>query len=297
MGTIVSGRTSAASATLRLSALGLVLASIVFVANFGYDRFLASRDDNARAATAELQVLSQQLPRFGNRAVRGSEADFDAFAEVAQRIDRLVVGLRDGSLELGVPGYAHDPLQPGVASRVDSVADVWTKMSADADRIRKARGEVLATTETAMSFNIRVPQLSAQLAEVVRGMSDAGAPAAQINLANRQIVLADRMSRRVTEILAGGDAAVTAADALQRDSVVFGQVLDALRRGAPEDGIQQVTHPAAVVALDKVAQLYADAQKQIEQILHASTGLAEVQLAAATLDEDSDVLLEQSRLL
>jgi twitching motility protein PilJ len=31
-------------------------------------------------------------------------------------------------------------------------------------------------------------------------MSDAGAPASQINLANRQIVLADRMSRRVTEI-------------------------------------------------------------------------------------------------
>ena len=49
-------------------------------------------------------------------------------------------------------------------------------------------------------------------------MSDAGAPASQINLANRQIVLADRMSRRVTEILAGGDRAVTAADALSRDS-------------------------------------------------------------------------------
>ena len=297
MATIVSGRASSASAGLRISALGLVLASIVFVANFGYGNFLASRESNARAAAAELQVLAQQLAKFGNLSVRGNEEAFDAFGEVRQRIDRLVLGLRNGSPELGVPAYANNVLEPGAASRLDRVTGLWKKMAADADRIQKGRDEVLATTGTARSFNIHVPQLSAQLAEVVRGMSDAGASASQINLANRQIVLADRMSRRVTEILGGGDAAATAADALQRDAVVFGQVLDALRNGAPNIGIQQVTNPAATQALDKVAQLYADAQKEIDQVLRASTDLAEVQQAATALDEDSDVLLEESQLL
>ena len=297
MGTIVSGRVPAASAGLRASALVLVLASIVFVANFGYGNLLASRDNSARSAAAELQVLSQQLPKFGNRAVRGDEAAFDDLSTVKQRIDGLVLGLRNGSRELGVPAYANNALEPGVASRVARVDDVWRKMSADADRIRKERDQVLATAESAMRFNVRTPQLSALLAEVVRGLSDAGAPASQINLANRQIVLADRMSRRVTEILAGGDAAITAADALQRDAVVFGQVLDAFRDGNPEAGVDRVTSPAAVAALDRLAPLFADAQKDLDAILQASTDLAEVQLAAATLEEDADVLLEESRLL
>jgi twitching motility protein PilJ len=297
MGTIVSGRAPAASAGLRGSAMVLVLASIVFVANFGYSRYLASRDTNARTAAAELQVLSQQLPKFAGLAVRGDEESFDALSTVKQRIDGLVLGLRDGSRALGIPAYGNNVLEPGAASRVRRLSDVWNKMAADADRVLEARDAVLATTGTAMSFNVRVPQISAQLAEVVRGMSDAGASASQINLANRQIVLVDRMSRRVTEILAGGDAAVTAADALQRDAVVFGQVLDALRDGNPGVGVEQVTNPAAAQALDKAAQLYADAQKEIEQILRASTDLAEVQQAAATLGEDSDVLLEESQLL
>jgi len=297
MATIVSGRGSSASASLRLSALLLVLASSVFVADFGYARFLASRDTNGRTAAAELQVLSQQLPKFANRAVRGDEAAFDGLASVKRRIDALVLGLRNGSRELGVPAYAGNALEPGVASRVDRVGDVWRKMSADADRILKAREAVLATAETANAFNVRTPQLSALLAEVVRGLSDAGASASQINLANRQIVLADRMSRRVTEILAGGDAAVTAADALQRDAVVFGQVLDAFRDGNPGVGVERITAPSAVAALDRLASLFADAQKDLDRILQASTDLAEVQQSAAALDADSDELLEESRLL
>jgi len=297
MATIVSGRGSSASAALRLSALLLVLASIVFVADFGYARYLASRDTHGRTVAAELQVLSQQLPRFGRLAVRGDEDAFDDLATVQQRIDALVLGLRNGSVELGVAAYANNALEPGVASRVGRVDALWKKMSADADRIRKQRELVLATTETARRFNVRTPQLSAMLAEVVRGMSDAGAPASQLNLANRQIVLVDRMSRRATEILEGGDAAITAADALQRDAVVFGQVLDAFRDGNPEAGVERVTNPAAVAALDKLAQLFADAQKDLDGILQASTDLVEVQQSAASLEEDADALLEESRLL
>jgi hypothetical protein len=42
--------------------------------------------------------------------------------------------------------------------------------------------------------------------EVVRAMTDAAPPTTQITIANRQIVLADRMLRYVTQILQGGAA-------------------------------------------------------------------------------------------
>jgi twitching motility protein PilJ len=112
-------------------------------------------------------------------------------------------------------------------------------------------------------------------------MSDSGAPASQINLANRQIVLADRMSRRVTEILAGGERAVTAADALSRDCAVFGQVLQGLKDGNDEIGVPASPSTPALDAVNAVDKLYADSLKEMDSILQASTDLFEVQQASA----------------
>jgi twitching motility protein PilJ len=274
----------------RLWATILVIAAIFFAINFGYAQFLAGKENAARAQAADLQVKSQQLAKFSQQAVaEGSPDAFDALAATKAAIDTIVTSLRSA--------YEGNALETSAAAAVKDVNEIWTKMSADANRILANREQVLALTETAQSFNIRIPQISAQLAEVVRGMSDGGSAASQINLANRQIVLADRMSRRVTEIQAGGEAAVTAADALQRDAVVFGQVLQGLRQGNEEAGVSQVTNPAAVAALDKVAQLYADSQKEIDSILQASTDLAEVQQSATVLSEDSDILLERSQAM
>jgi twitching motility protein PilJ len=281
----------------RFWALLLVVSAIVFAANFGYAQYLSRQETNARALTAELQVASQQLAKFAQLAVKGSEEDFDALTTTKNRIDTIINSLRKGSISPNVRAYESDPLEVGVKSALAETGKTWERMSGDAEKIIGKRDEVLALTQTANSFNVRVPQISAQLAEVVRGMSDGGSAASQINLANRQIVLADRMSRRVTEILAGGDAAVTAADALQRDAVVFGQVLQGLREGNAEAGVTQVTNPAAAAALEKVAQLYADSQKEIDSILQASTDLAEVQQSAQAISEDSDVLLENAQAL
>jgi twitching motility protein PilJ len=108
-------------------------------------------------------------------------------------------------------------------------------------------------------------------------------------------VLADRMSRRVTEILAGGDRAVTAADALSRDSAVFGQVLSGLKNGNEE--VQRVTSTAALDAVNAVDTLYAESLKEMDQILQASTDLFEVQQASAAISEDSEVLLADTEAL
>jgi len=294
MGTIAPGGSGLGTISVGASALALVLAAIVFVANFAYSAFLDRREDNARALAAELQVGSQQLAKFAQQAVGGNEEAFDDLGHVRRRMDAIVQGLGQGSVAMGVPAYGDNPLEPGVASALGNVAGIWSKVRADAERIEANREQVLATAETATSFNIRIPQISAQLAEVVRGMSGAGAHASQINLANRQIVLADRLSRRVTEILAGGDTAVVAADALQRDTAVFDQVLQGLRDGAPESGISQVTDPAALAALERATQLFGDSRREVDVILEASTDLVEVQISAEAIVADSDVLLEAS---
>lgn len=290
----LTGRVSNYGFRVWLAVLGI--AAAIFVANFLYASYLSNQENEARALTAELQVLSQQLAKYSREAVEGGNAEsFEEFKATKDRGGVIVNALRKGGS--GVPGYEGSVREPGVSSALKRVNTIWTKMAADADRITKSQEQIVNLSDTANAFSSRIPQISARLDEVVRAMSDAGAPASQINLANRQIVLADRMSRRVTEILAGGDRAITAADALSRDSAVFGQVLAGLKDGNAEMGVARVTSTAALDAVNAVDKLYADSLKEMDSILQASTDLFEVQEASAAISGDSNVLLEDSQAL
>ena len=274
----------------------LFAALLVFAANFLYAGYLQNQENNARALTAELQVLSQQLAKYSREAVEGGNADaFDQFKATKDRSAEIVNALRKGGQ--GVPGYEGSVNQKGVDIALKKVTTIWTKMATDADRINQSQERIVNLSDTAASFNARIPQISARLDEVVRAMSDAGAPSSQIYLANRQIVLANKMSRSVTEILAGGDRAVSAADALSRDSAVFGQVLAGLKDGNAEMGVNRVTSTAALDAVNGVDKLYADSLKEMDSILQSSTDLFEVQQASSSISADSNVLLEDSQAL
>ncbi|MBP6596521.1 MAG: type IV pili methyl-accepting chemotaxis transducer N-terminal domain-containing protein [Arenimonas sp.] len=278
-------------------ALILIIALAVFGANFLRASYLNNQENNARGLTADLQVLSQQLAKYTQEAVDGNADAFVEFKATKARIDSIINALRLGDDGLGVPGFEGDRNALGVSSALAKVTETWTPMATAADRISASEEEVLNLADTAAQFTARVPRLSFQLDEVVRALSDADAPASQISIANRQIVLADRMSRRVTEIVAGGENTVSAADALSRDATVFAQVLEGLRDGNEELGVNRITSPAGIAALQAVQALYDEAQADLDIVLNASADLAEVQGAATQISEESNVLLENSQAL
>lgn len=278
-------------------ALILIISLLVFGANFIYASYLNDQENNARGLTADLQVLSQQLAKYTQEAVDGNADAFTEFKATKSRIDSIVGALRGGSETEGVKGYEGDANAMGVSSALGKVTDTWTPMAAAAERITQSEEEVLNLSDTAAQFTARVPRLSFQLDEVVRALSDGNAPASQISIANRQIVLADRMSRRVTEIVAGGENTVSAADALSRDATVFAQVLQGFKEGNAELGVNRITTPAGLAALEAVEKLYTEAQGDLDTVLGASADLAEVQGAATQISEESNVLLENSQAL
>ncbi len=282
---------------LRFWAIVLILALLLLGANTITAGFLAARENNAQALVADLQVLSQQLAKYTQEAVDGNADAFVEFKATKTRIDTIVSALRTGSDAEGVKGYEGDPNALGVSSALEKVTTTWTPMAEAADRITASEEEVLNLADTAAQFTARVPRLSFQLDEVVRALSDANVPASQIALANRQIVLVDRMSRRVTEIVAGGQNTVSAADALSRDATVFQQVLQGFKEGNAEMGVSRVTSQAGLTALAAVEELYAEAQADLDIVLGASADLAEVQGAATQISEESNVLLENSQAL
>jgi twitching motility protein PilJ len=281
----------------KLWATILIVSVLVFLLNFAVAQFYNARENNARSLSAELQVLSQKLAKYSNESVKGNSESFDQLAATKARIAAIVKALNEGSTSENVDGYKGSLTAPGVGSALGKVTEIWTSMAKDADLISNSKKQVVDFSTNADNFTKSIPQISIRLDEVVRAMSDGGAASSQITLANRQVVLADRMSRRVTEIRAGGDDAKSAADALERDSSVFGRVLKGFRQGSPEMGVSAVTSSGALATVGTVEKLYGDSQKDLTAILAAANDLAEVQQSASKLSADADVMEETSKAL
>src|SRR5690606_35138806 len=264
----------------------LVLSVVVFATNTGVATYQGSRLAGASTGAADLQVLSQQLANQGRDAVGGNAEAFQAFRQTRAQIDSTVSGLQS---RFGG--------EPGVSGPLQQLTRTWNPLAQQADQIVQSEQAVLALAGNADRFVGRVPQLQAQLNEVVRAMTAGGAPASQVFNALQQVVVAGTMARRVTEIRAGGPGASAAGDALARDSVVFGQVLNGLMQGNEELGIAQVKIPGAQAALQESQEQWNEMRKDVEAILASSRNLFAAQSASASLAAGSGKMLEDSKRL
>ncbi|MEA9733648.1 methyl-accepting chemotaxis protein [Xanthomonas campestris pv. raphani] len=264
----------------------LVLSMIVFGANTGVATWQGSRLAGASTGAADLQVLSQQLANQGREAVSGDAKAYAAFKETKGRIDSTVSEL-DGR-------YGQEGSVSGAMAQLKST---WVPLSKNADQVIASEPAVLGLAGNAERFSGSVPQLQAQLNEVVRAMTVSGAPASQIYNTLQQVVVAGTMARRVTEMRAGGANAASSGDALARDSVVFTQMLEGLRAGNDELGIAAVRNPAALSALEQSQAQWTTMKKDVDAILASSRNLFAAQSSAAALTAGSSKMLDDSKKL
>ena len=263
----------------------LLLVSVaIFGLNTGTATYLGSKLAGAGSSAADLQVLSQQLANQGREAVSGNAEGFTAFKATKSRIDADVANLRDDY------GNAQ-----GVSGPIATVAETWAPLAKSAEELIASEQAVVQFAGNANRFTERVPQLQAQLDEVVRAMTAAGAPSSQVYFALRQVVLASNMSSRVTQIRAGGAAASLAGDALARDLGFFEQVLTGLREGG--GNVQKLTNPAAIAALNQANTMWQGMKKDLDAITASSPNLFRAQSAAASIASGSDQLLSDSQKL
>lgn len=278
---------------VRAWALLLAVSALLFAANFLAATWYANQITNASALAFGLQVDAQKLGRFAGEAVNGREEAFAELQATRDAVTTAVAALNDGSAEQGIPAYRGSLMLPQVAASLEEVSLTWERMATDVDQVLAAQNEILSLAQTADAFTGRIPRITARLDEVVRSMSDAGAPASQINIANRQIVLANRMAQRVAEIRAGSDQ----SDALSRDAALFNQVLVGLSEGNADLGVQAVGTAAARNAVQIVETQFGEAQAELDVLLTAAPNLFAVQAASAVLSGESEVLTENSAAL
>ncbi len=282
----------------QLLLLALVAALVFVVADF----YLLNRnnqyDREYIAHATDIQVLSQQLATAASGAASGNLDAFDSLEQARDNIFLRVNQLISGDPETGLPESpslpvpADQDLDPLTAVQVTS-----DRVIASADEIIGSQSLVLNLADAADEFAAVVPQMQAKTDEAIRALVQARAPNQQVFVTSRQLVLADRMLRRVSDILQGGATAVSAADSFGRESALFETVLESLISGDEDRNIEAVRAPAALSALGEVTQLFDGNKQNIDAILAASTNLFAVRSAADEILFDATDLFEESGVL
>ncbi|MDI2592504.1 methyl-accepting chemotaxis protein [Pseudomonas sp. N3-W] len=271
----------------------LFIALIVFImllfANFAYLNTQATYDKQYIGHAGELRVLSQRIAKNATEAAAGKAAAFKLLSDA-----RNDFALRWGYLKKGDPATGLPPAPSVVRPEMRAVQLDWERLLKNTDAILSSEQTVLSLHQVAATLAETVPQLQVEYEKVVEILLQRGAPAAQIVMAQRQSLLAERILGAVNTVLAGDENSQTAADAFGRDAASFGLVLNGMLQGNPALKISQVEDHDARARLTEIAELFEFVSGSVDEILETSPELFKVRESATNIFTLSQTLLDEA---
>jgi len=259
---------------------GMVVAVIAF--SGVYVKGLRTTQMSQHAS--ELRVLSQQIAKNASEAAGGNEKAFENLGTATQAFDS---NWKELKTERNVK---EDSMQ--------AVETDWVQVKDDAQTVLAGQDAVVNLHGLAQDLSERVPDLQAEYDSVVDELVKSGATAAQIAVAKQQSVLSERILRSVNKVLEGGTDAVTSADSFRSDSQQFGDVLKAMISGNADMGIQKVSDPQAVDALNEIAGIFdKSVSTSADKILATSPQLFKVRDASDHIFKESQDMLDATTKL
>jgi twitching motility protein PilJ len=258
----------------------LLLGSIFFA---GADFYLLNRydsqDRHAAQLTTQIQVSSQQVAKFALESAGGNIDSFKELESTRAAIAAAVNRLNKGDGQTGLPAYG-DAI--GMRGPMSEMTKAWARLDQDLGKIVANKDAVLDSAAQADTFNQKMPLLNSRIDQVVNILQQRGS-SSQIYSASQQMVLGDRLIRRVGDVLQGGENSAAAADGLARDSATYGAVLQQLSSGASGEGEK---------ILENVQKTWSSLDAPVHKLIAAAPTLVAVKDAATSASVDSqDVLL------
>jgi twitching motility protein PilJ len=273
----------------------LALSLLFLFVNFFLSNRRNTEDRGAIAAVNEIQVRSQQIAKFAAEAANGNLAAFEELKktrdEIQLRVNALSVG-SDGKTFPAVPPITQNV---EVEPTIKKLAESWTRVQKNANDILTRRANVGSFTDTAVKFLEKIGPLSVRSDQLVKSLSDVNAPQDQIYVAGRQVALAERLSRRLTEVQAAGENAPSARDGFLRDSQQFSRTLDGLQAGNPELNITAVRNAEGLQILQEVKSIYSDIGGYVDDITKGSDDVFAVKESSGDLFLNSASLLSNAK--
>ncbi|MCF6226452.1 MAG: methyl-accepting chemotaxis protein [Xanthomonadales bacterium] len=277
--------------TMLVFGSALIIVILFVVWNFWQLNRSTQHQTQYIALTTNAQVLSQQVAKSAAEAATGNLDAFDELKVAREQIDADLQTLRNGN-------NTDLPATPAVATEQLSELELtWSRINTSTGTVLDRTDLVLDLSDAAINFAASTPQLQSKIDQVTRLLTQTRAPSTQVFVAGRQLVLSDRMLRRVSDILKGGEGAVSAADNFSRDAAFFELVLSGLMNSDESLGITAVRNPQALELLGEISQLFDESKADIDLILSSSSELYEVRSAADEILLDTQDMFDQAKEL
>src|SRR3989344_8494008 len=267
----------------------LIVSIVLLFANFAYVNTQADHDNEYIAHAGELRVLSQQIAKDAVEAATGTQ---EAFASLKQA--RNDSNQRWGYLSQGNDSIALPAVPESLRAEVNAVEQDWSTLRKNSDAILASEQTVLSLHQVAATLAETIPQLQVEYEEVVDILLESGATAAQVSVAQRQSLLAERILGSVNKVLAGDEDSVQAADMFGRDASLFGRVLKAMIEGNAAMKITKVSDQEALERLSEISELFEFVSGSVDEILETSPELFQVRESANVIFSVSQTLLDKA---
>ncbi|BBD80100.1 type IV pilus biogenesis protein PilJ [Aerosticca soli] len=279
---------------------GLIVLLLLAIAFAAVDFFMLfqknGEDRQAIGLTTQIQVLSQQTAKYALEAAGGNVDAFKELEGTRNAIDSAVTRLAKGDPRTGMPAYGDGNASP-VGRAVTALSQAWTQLDGDIRKILSSKAVILESADRADRIAKQMPLLNSSMDQVTNILQQRGGNAEQMLGASRQMLLADRIIRRVQEVLQGGEGVQAAADGLARDAQLYGAVLDGLLQGNADTGTQAIGDANAHKILADMQANWQTLAEPIAKLVATAGNLAEVKLAGNQASLDSqNVLLRANEL-
>ncbi|WP_278958939.1 methyl-accepting chemotaxis protein [Aquipseudomonas alcaligenes] len=267
----------------------LIISIVLLFANFAYLNTQSGYDKEYISHAGELRVLSQRIAKNATEAATGKAEAFPLLKEARRDFEERWGFLTKGNEASGLPAAPES-----VKAQMDEVQKDWDVLRQNADAILQSEQTVLSLHQVAATLAETIPQLQVEYEEVVDILLQSGAPAAQVSVAQRQSLLAERILGSVNKVLAGDQDSVQAADMFGRDASLFGRVLKAMIEGNSAMEISKVTDEDALERLAEISELFQFVSGSVDEILETSPELFQVRESANTIFTGSQTLLDKT---
>src|SRR5690606_8737374 len=267
----------------------LIVSIVLLFANFAYINTQSNYDTEYISHSGELRVLSQRIAKNATEAATGTAEAFGLLRDARNDFQQRWGYLTDGDPSSGLPSAPES-----VQAQMAAVQKDWDSLRQNTDAILASEQTVLSLHQVAATLAETIPQLQVEYEEVVDILLESGAPAAQVSVAQRQSLLAERILGSVNKVLAGDEDSVQAADMFGRDASLFGRVLAAMLEGNAAMEITQVTDEEALERLAEISELFEFVSGSVDEILETSPELFQVRESANSIFTVSQTLLDKA---
>jgi twitching motility protein PilJ len=265
--------------------------SIGFAAvDFGLLNHQNDQDRQAIALTTQIQVLSQQTAKSALESASGNAESFKELEANRNAIDSAVKRLAKGDAKTGLQPYGFQSATP-TGRAVAALGNSWKVLDGDISKILSNKAVVLDSGQRAETLSQQVPLLNSSMEQVVNILQQHSGSSEQMLVTSRQMLSADRIIRRVQEVLQGGDGAQSAADGLSRDALLYGGALDGLLHGDREGGIKPIDDPNAQKILNQMDDSWKQLSDPLAKLVAAAGNIADVKHAGNQASLDSQTVL------